>query len=263
VRAFGRLLIVAGLDLTKCKLNALPLSTSVSCFKKAELNGKIEVESKAILFLQAMNIKRVNVTASGEHLVFYNVTSFSLRNYEKILLKAGNVSINKGKGLYAALTLNKTAKLEPTGNNTSLKLKTSNGEFELSKPTEILLVFEKPFTVYARTPSIKGSGNASLIEAYLPGSLKWRTQTWGQNLNIAGIISFNIYLSDSYTLAENLEFSGSFNRSPPIVMFDEWSVLLPVTAFWAIVLLPIFLSLVLMLYRSERTKRNRELPHKI
>jgi hypothetical protein len=57
--------------------------------------------------------------------------------------------------------------------------------------------------------------------------------------------------SDSYTLAENIEIDGSFTTSPQIITYDEWSIL-PTTAFWALILFPIFIGIVTTFYYLKR-----------
>jgi hypothetical protein len=53
-------------------------------------------------------------------------------------------------------------------------------------------------------------------------------------------------LSDSYTMLEDVELSGSFKRDPPIVSFDEFSTI-PTAIFWFTILLPIFVGVTLAL----------------
>jgi hypothetical protein len=252
---FGKLLTVAGLDLDKCKLSALP--ASVSTFQTAELNGEVQAETDSILFPLQVNITTVEVTANGQPATFNDVTSLSLKNYEKITVQTGSISISQGNGLYADLTLNETTQLTPASNDTLLTLSANNEEFEVSNLTDISLVPEKPLEIYAYTPSINSSGNASLTDVTIPGSLKGR-QISGQDLKITGILTFDTYLSDSYTLAENLNIDGSFNTSPPIAAYDEWSVP-PITALWSLILLPIFIVPLIVLYCLKRIRASRKL----
>jgi hypothetical protein len=252
---FGKLLEVAGLDLGKCKLSALP--ASVSTFEEAELGGTVEVESNSILFPLQVSIPTVEVTANGENATFNNVTSLSLGNYEKITVKTGSVSISQGKGFYAVLTLNETTQLTPAGNDTLLTLWANDEEFELSNLTEISLVLKNSLEIYAYTPSVKSSGNASLTDVTVSGSLNGR-QISGQDLKISGVLTFGTYLSDSYTLAENIKVDGSLNTNPPIITYDEWSVL-PSAALWSLILLPIFIGTTIILYYVKRVRARGKL----
>jgi hypothetical protein len=249
----GKLLEAAGLNLGKCNLNALP--ATVSTFEEAELSGTVEAESNSILFPLQVNIPTVEVTANGENSTFNNVTSLSLSNYEKITVKTAYVSISQGQGLYAVLTLNETTQLTPAGNDTLLTLTANDEQFELSNLTDISLVPENPLEIYAYTPSIKSSGNASLTDLTIAGTLNGR-QISGQNLEITGVLTFDTYLSDTYTLVENIKVEGSFNTSPPTITYDEWSVL-PTAAFWSLILLPIFIG-AFIVFHGIRRVRTRE-----
>jgi len=96
-----------------------------------------------------------------------------------------------------------------------------------------------------------------LIDVTIPGSLEGR-QISDQDLKIAGILTFDTYLSDSYTLAENIKIHGSFNTIPPINADDEWSVP-PTTALWSLILLPIFIGTLIVLHYLKRVRANRKL----
>jgi hypothetical protein len=251
----GKLLAVAGLDLDKCQLDALP--TSVSTFENALLNGEVRVESNSVLFPLQVNIKTVNVTANGEHSTFNNVTSLSLKNYEKTTIQTRSVSISEGKGLYTALTLNDTTQLTQAGNDTVLSVTANDEEFKLDNATNVLLDLEEPLEIYARTPSIDSSGNASLTQTTIPGSLNGR-QIFGQGLEITGTLTFDTYLSDSYTLAENIRIDGSFITSPSLITYDEWAVL-PTIAFWALILFPIFIGSIIIFYYLKRADAKQKI----
>jgi hypothetical protein len=59
-----------------------------------------------------------------------------------------------------------------------------------------------------------------------------------------------IYMSDAYTWISKIDASGSFERNPPIIAYDEASSL-PQAAFWIFILLPLFL----LIFRREKNLR--------
>ena len=89
---------------------------------------------------------------------------------------------------------------------------------------------------------MRKSFEVSFIEIYSQGALHWRTRTYGQNLKVTGLTEFSTMLSDSYSALDNVKLGASFQRDPPIVMFDELATL-PTTIFWTLLLLPIFVSI--------------------
>ena len=52
----------------------------------------------------------------------------------------------------------------------------------------------------------------------------------------------------------NVKLGESFERDPPIVMFDEFSTI-PTAIFWILLLLPIFIG-VILIFTSKQQPQN-------
>jgi hypothetical protein len=153
--------------------------------------------------------------------------------------------ISNGQGFYATLKPNGTFIIEPCEGAFNLEIATEEAKHYITHAEQISITPYGSIQLLARTPKVSAN-EAAFIEFYTLGSLNWQTQTYGQNLNVNGETSFQIILSDSYTMLKDVKLGKSFKRDPPIVLFDEFSTI-PTAIFWFAVLLPIFLGIALTL----------------
>jgi hypothetical protein len=170
-------------------------------------------------------------------------------NYSKLLGKTENLRISDGQGFYATLKLNNTITIKPSEGLLDLETATKEAKRYITQVVQISIVPNEYIQLLARTPKVSTS-EVSFIEFYTLGSLNWRTRTYGQNLNVKGTTSFQIILSDSYTMLENVELDKSFERNPSIVMFDEFSTI-PTAIFCTLLFLPIFVALIFFFKAKE------------
>jgi hypothetical protein len=169
-----------------------------------------------------------------------------------LLIKTENLTIGDGQGFYATLKLNTRFVIEPHNGMFNLEAATGKTKYHITNVEQLSIVPDGVIQLLARTPKVSAN-EANFIEFYTHGSLNQRTRTYGQNLNVSGKTSFQIILSDSYTMLKDVEVSGSFKREPPIVSFNELSTI-PTAIFWFTILLPIFVGVTLTL----STKRQEE-----
>ena len=78
-----------------------------------------------------------------------------------------------------------------------------------------------------------------------------RSRAFGQDLEVEGNMKTVIYLSDTYTWAEELEATGAFTRTPPLIAYNELTSL-PQALFWSIILAPIFLAIIILSSHEKR-----------
>jgi len=93
-------------------------------------------------------------------------------------------------------------------------------------------------------PKVNAS-EVNFIEFYPQSNLQWQTRTYGQNLRVAGGTTFSVILSDSYSIIDNIKLGESYQRDPPIVMFDELATI-PTAIFWTLLLLPVAAAAILV-----------------
>jgi len=137
----------------------------------------------------------------------------------------------------------------------NLKITADGKDFDLASVSLISITPSKIIQLLARTPRVSAS-KVNFIEFYPQGSIQWRTRTYGQNLKITGLTEFSVVLSDSYSALENVKLGSSFQRYPPIVMFDVLSTF-PTAIFWTLILLPIFVSIMFVLWSKNQVKIKR------
>ncbi|MHA1834276.1 MAG: hypothetical protein ACTSV7_09810, partial [Candidatus Baldrarchaeia archaeon] len=212
--------------------------------KEIHLRDMSKVETSSLIFPSKVAVKQLSIKAKNETVTLFNVTRIEMKNYSKLIVETENFTISDGQGFYAVLKLNSNFSVRPSLGLFDLKITTEDGELYINQVKHFSIVPYSSFQLLARTPKVSAS-RVTFIEFYPSGSLQWRTRTYGQNLHVTGLTSFQILLSDSYTILKNVELGQSFTRDPPIVMLDELSTL-PTAIFWTLLLLPIFLGAVLI-----------------
>jgi len=223
--------------------------------KEIQLRNSVDIETSSIIFPIKTSLKQIEIRTSNGTVTFLNVTSIKIKNYSKLFVKTENLTVSNGQGFHATLKLNSAFTIKPYEGTFNVEIATKEAKHSVANVEQISIVPYEAIQLLARTPKVIAN-EATFIKFYTLGSLNWRTRTYGQNLNVNGKVSFQIILSDSYTLVKNVELSGSFEREPPIVMFDELSTI-PIAIFWALLLLPIFMASIFffrakeMVYKKE------------
>jgi hypothetical protein len=245
----GRLLSCADIRLEPFRYT-FPVTTA---FKQVKMSGNIEVNTPSMLFPLCVNLGKVEITY-GNHSIasLLNVTGLETLNGGNIVIVASNLTLSDGKGFYSTLTFEGKVVIRYEDNNASIILSTANGDITKISDIDRITIGSDDGSVmlYARQPSIRVQGMASFKERYSSGAIYQRTQTLGQDLSINGTVKLNIYLSDVYTWASLLDASGSFQRSPPLLQYDELTSL-PQALFWSLILTPIFLALAFIRKRER------------
>jgi hypothetical protein len=245
----GRLLSCADIRLEPFRYT-FPDTTA---FRQVKMSGNIEVNAPSMLFPLCVNLGKVEITY-GNHSIasLENVTGIETLNGGNIVIVASNLTLSDGKGFYSTLTFEGKVVIRYEDNNASIILSTANGDITKISDIDRITIGSDDGSVmlYARQPSIRVQGMASFKELYSSGAIYQRTQTLGQDLSINGTVKLNIYLSDVYTWASSLDASGSFQRSPPLLQYDELTSL-PQALFWSLILTPIFLALAFIRKRER------------
>jgi hypothetical protein len=242
--------LLEDLDLPKVKPNLVLSSDGYS--KEIRLKNDVKVEAESLLFPPKTTLKHLEIKTTNRTITLLNVTSVKMEGYPKLLIKTENLTIGDGQGFYATLKLNTRFVIEPHNGMFNLEAAAGKTKYHITNVEQLSIVPDVVIQLLARTPKVSAN-EANFIEFYTHGSLNRRTRTYGQNLNVSGKTSFQIMLSDSYTMLEDVELSGSLKRDPPIVSLDELSTI-PTAIFWFTILLPIFVGATLTL----STKRQEE-----
>ena len=217
--------------------------------KEIYLKNDVEIETTSLILLLKTTLGQLEIKTRNGTTTLFNITNIKMENYSKLLVKTENLRISDGQGFYATFKLNNTFTIKPSEGLLDLEIATKGAKRYITHAEQISIVPNEYIQLLARTPKVSAS-EVSFIEFYTLGSLNWRTRTYGQNLNVKGATSFQIILSDSYTMLENVELDKSFERNPPIVMFDEFSTI-PTAIFSTLLFLPIFVTLIFFFRAKE------------
>jgi hypothetical protein len=194
----------------------------VFAFKSASLQGNISINADSLIPSENLDLPEVYISSNNVPTLLKDVTSLSIQNIGgKIALSSHNVSLENGTGFYPFMVID-NPEIVITGQNISMSALTSNGTLVNSQSsTSIKLSINGSLSAYMRNPSIQTNGEAFFQETYAFHSYLTSLQTMGQDLNITGEISFNLPLSDQYSIASNFTWTGSAVRNPPAFTWDE------------------------------------------
>jgi hypothetical protein len=238
-------------DLNLPKIERILTLRTDGYVKEIQLKISSKIETTSLIFPTKTALKQVEIQTSNGSITISNINNVKIKNYARLSINAENITISNGQGFYATLTLSNFT-IQSEGIPIDIEVGTEESKYSISRVERISITPHDSIQLLARTPKVRAS-QATFIEFYTLGLLQERTRTYGQNLNVNATTSFQIMLSDSYTMLENVEISGSFERQPPPVMLDELSTI-PKAMFWILLLLPIFIGVILISTLKRQTQ---------
>lgn len=252
-------------------------------FREMTGEGEIEIESPSINFPQDMVLNRLIVTNGSLTNEMRNVENFDIRGYNQILLRTtGQLELTNGKGLYADLLFiqgnnsDMRFKLLPSeGHNITLtgKSAVTGTAFNIKNISSIELFVSGKLHAYARQPLINiNYGTIYFTNMYsgkfFPASQDSNINSQ-QDIRMSGNLSMSVFMSDFYTLSKDIKLSGSVERIPPVIQYDELSSLFSFLAISKIYSLPTLARVLLLVpfllagciiffdrTHNQRTKKN-------
>jgi hypothetical protein len=245
----GRLLQPAEVQLEPFRYVPPPLTAT---FKEVGMSGDIHVNASSLLFPLKVGFENVKVVDnSGKTSSIFNVTGLRLFNYGNVSISSSNLTLSEGRDFYSKLKFKDDVTITFNDSSVSVALTTKNGNtVQFNNVKTLSIKNYGQIDLYAREPTINVQGSAYFKELYSSGAIYQRTRTQGQDLKINGTIALKMYLSDIYSWAGSFDASGVFERSPPLLSYDEIASL-PQAALWSIVLVLIFITLVFITYRGK------------
>jgi hypothetical protein len=262
--------LIASLESTDSRLDYSTLASSLKSLALPKMGpqkiqadayvGEIRLEkanltSSSVLFPLKTNLNKVEITSSDQSAKYLNVTEIEIETNSPLKITSEKALIKAGNGLYSEVTLNSTFRIFfNSANETKLKIKSNGIDSTIKSVTEITIYPSKFLNLRVRTPKVEAE-KVYFKETYSQGDLNFRTGAYGQDLEMEGKVSFEVLISDVFTLIKNVNIAGSWRIIPPLVKFDELAVL-PMAIPWALILLPVFVFLILLRY-DEQTERRR------
>jgi hypothetical protein len=227
-------------------------SEIISTFRQVTMSGNVNVSSSSLLSPIAVDFGKVYVTfADGSISPLVNVTRVSMPDHTNIDINASNLTLGNGNGFYASLKFGDDATITPENNSTCVTVSTADGDTtQFANIKTITINDNDVMTLCVRQPTISVRGLIAFKELYSTGGLYQKTQTQGQDLNVIGDVKLTVYLSDTYTWVSALDVSGSLERIPPLLAYDELSSLSQ-AAFWGLFPALIFIITLSMLKKRE------------
>jgi hypothetical protein len=180
----------------------------MSIFKEMRGDGAISLNTSSLIL---GNNYFTEIVASKEpaSISIPNVTNLAIKADSIIVSSDANFSLANGRGFYGML------KLEGGSNHiTELKFNNgkieglSNGHYFQLRDVPNLTLYGQPITLYLDKPFVEVNGNATLKEYYYGKFINPK-----QDRSINGTISFNLRVSDYYTVVNNLTVSDSHKRA--------------------------------------------------
>jgi hypothetical protein len=243
---FSQLLLPIDTYLNKFKYNKQSI---VATFKEYELKGKFKANSTTIMFPKNVFLRNVIVVADNKTVLLENITrlnAFRVNNVE--IVGIGNLTISNGLGFYSKLQVQGNVLIKVVGDNPTLMLVTKDDHmFNVTATSSINISIKDNniINLILREPQIFGEGVNSFKEVYTTGSVYQQTRCNGKDLSGEGKVSLRINISDTYTWASEFGVQGTFKRTPPPLIFDETSTILP-AIFSMAILLPLLVILIII-----------------
>ncbi|MHA1583360.1 MAG: hypothetical protein ACTSYM_12810 [Candidatus Baldrarchaeia archaeon] len=210
--------------------------------KEIRLSNGTIIETTSLIFPLKTAVKQLKIQTKSGTVIFSNITRIKIENCSKLLIEAQNLTIGNGQGFYVVLKLNSPFLVKPSTGLLDLEITTEDGLIHAIQAEHFSITLYNSIRLLARTPKVNAH-RVTFVEFYPTGFLKWKTRAYGQNLHVIGLTSFQILLSDSYTMLTNVQLGNHFIHEPPLVMFDECSTL-PIAIFWTLLLLPVFSGMI-------------------
>ena len=248
----GKLIQLTGVRLEPFKYIPPPL---IATFKEVEMLGEIRINTSSLLFPIKVNFKKLKMIDNGGNTsLVTNITRLQLLNYDDIIIESSNLALSRGKGFYSELKFNGNVTVIFNSRPASVILAIINGKIlRFNNVKMIIIENSNQITLYAREPTIMVQGLAFFKELYSSSAIYQKTRTQGQNLKVNGTLALKMYLSDVYSWASSFNGLGKFERVPPLLAYNELTSL-PKAILWSIIALPIFLTLILIIYRVKGDK---------
>lgn len=245
----GNLLKIANVDLPKYDDDVVPwiMNDDVPflIFKDATLTGNVSVCSTSLIFPEEINLEKVSIESDVREWSLENVTSLAIRSGDNINILARQIEVSEGKGFYPLLVAD-SPQITIVGGNTSLAIRLANGSLvQINNEPMMKLSIQGTIDVYVRTPSIQNDGESKFREVYSIHSYYAKLRTLGQNLLIQGQVKFDMPLSDTYSFATGLTYSGSVERQPSLLPWNEWESIKE-SAPWLVSFSSLFVTLFLI-----------------
>ena len=212
----GNLIDVAGVNFTApVNYETWVMGSNLAFFKDALLKGEIVIKSSSLTDFRVEELENLAITSDNNRINVTNVKELRIKGIDFAEIHAEEAAINQGRGFYADLTIaNPTLSL--SGDDLFISLITSNeGKSEITFQKGELAILGQ-LKLHARTPHLQVHGEVTFGEIY-SGRLKCS----GQNLKIHGTFQCQLQVSDVYSFASDLRWSGSFTREPPILPWSE------------------------------------------
>jgi hypothetical protein len=200
------------------------------------------------------------VTSGNSSRTFYNVTGIELSDFSRMTIETDNATIQNGDGLYTDVKLNSTFLIKSPTNSLHLNIKSGNETFTLDNANSISIILDSNVHLQVRTPTVT-SFEVNFVEIYLNNYPQLTTLISGQNLNVTGYTQFSIMISDYYQAVGNLTLGSSLQSSSQATQYDFLSTL-PTAVFWALLLLPVFMSIFIIFTLKKPSSKSKRVLEK-
>ncbi len=249
------LLAYSGLSLPKGTYGDIISYLSKLFFKKAILEGNVQITSPSIVFSPLPSQTSIQVKNEGTTTDYTRVVSAKIEGADKETLSTSNATLIQGKGFYARLSSGQSV-ISADGANITLLLGLADGKsVNLNTGSHLEFKVVGSHEVYLRTPEVSVTGESQFNTTYAYRELKIYPLVLGQDLIVDGHVEFSVPLSDTYSMAQDFTWSGSKHREPPVYQRPEgqdFRNALP----WIIILL-VFTIFCYLIYQSGRTKEEK------
>jgi len=185
-------------------------------FTKGMINGMMNIETEFTTLYPDKKNNEVNISSIEGIQTIENYIYLSFENFTSFQITSDNMTFQNGAGFYSNVSITQSS-IVFRGTNPYIIVHYQNGSEVIitANSNWILHTSGNNFLIF-KNSKVNITGKSSFSDAYAWHDImqkfkrsEIRSSPVGDRVSIVGDMSFNIYLSDTYTIVKNLTWNGS------------------------------------------------------
>jgi len=251
----GELIQLSQVELPKYNHERRDSIEGRAAFTEAVIKGNIIVRSLSIVLVD--NFQNLTISANKTLVNLANAQTLSFSNADFMEIKTTSAKINGGMGFYTNITIDAPIISVKGETPVALVLLRDGATRMLSGVGNLNITTNSTRTqVIARQPEIKIRGEGDFKEFYGYQGVAKPLRTLGQDLKINGTITFLIDYGDVFTITRGFNWQGSFTRSTPFLLWNEWNDVMNMIPWF--IFISLLFATVHIFYASQRKQKQTE-----
>lgn len=220
-------------------------------FKSMIANGNVMINTTSLIFTNEQ-FSNMTIKTNGKDILVKNISKLKIGEYDTAVLHTNYISLANGSGLYTNQNTGNSLTTFFNKNTTVDIMSGNNGTQEFHNVSEIFIQNNEPIHFHAWKPRINVTGDISFKDMYGGVILPTQYSDQGtsrdvlhQDAKISGRVYLSIFMSDFYTISDNISVKGTPKTQEKTQSYDEVQSTLASFSKFKFSSLPIFVNAVL------------------